>query len=581
MDSVREVAVGRAGADLAICGGQVFCAFTQEWLDSDVLVTGETVAAVVPRGDARASRATEQFDATGLFVSAGLIDAHVHIESSKLTPAGFASCVVPRGTTAIVAEPHEIGNVLGADGVTWFADACERVPLDVYMMVPSCVPASSFESPGGTIDAAQARALLDHPRAIGLGEMMNFPGVVANDAAINEMLAAAGTKHVDGHAPGLTGADLDAYVAAGIRSDHESTTAAEALDKRRRGMWTLLREASNASNLVDLLEVVRQHGPSWSAFCTDDREPDFLLEHGHMDQMCRLAVRHGIRAEDALLMATLHPALAHNLTRQGALAPAWRANIAVFEDLVSFKARAVWHRGRLVAQDGALTADNASQPAPSWVTETMRIAPFQDEDLLISAPGSTAGVRVIGAREGQLLTDSRSATVPVVDGFARADVDADVCHMAVVERHAASGRIGRSFVQGFGLQSGAFASTVAHDAHNLVVVGADAASMAACVRRLAQIGGGIAVAAGGEIVGELALPVAGLMSERDAGEVAQALEQLTGRLREQGVTIDAPFMVLSFLALSVIPSLKLTDQGLVDVDRFELVDPFAASATLA
>lgn len=571
---LAAVARGDAPADVALVGGRVLSVHTREWLDADLLLAEGRVAAVVERGSGTPVDAGEVVEAAGRYLVPGFIDAHVHVESSKLTVAGFAEAVVPRGTTTVVAEPHEIGNVLGVDGTRWFMDSAEGLPLDCWFMVPSCVPASGFESPGATIDVAGMEALLEHPRALGVGELMNFPAIVAGDPSELDKRRAIGSSHADGHAPGLQGRTLDAYAAARIGSDHESTGLAEALDKRRRGIWVLMREASNATNLRDLLPLVLQHGPEFTALCTDDREPDHLLGEGHLDHLLRLCVAGGVDPVDALLLATLHPALAHGLRDHGALVPGARADVVVLPDLREFRPEQVWSAGRLVARAGSLL-EPVRRTSPASVTDTVRIAPLDEGSFRVAAPdghGGSAHVRVVGARDGQLLTDHLVAPLPVVDGAIVAAAGEDVAKLAVVERHAASGRIGVGFVRGFGLRAGAFASTVAHDAHNCVVVGVDDASMRACVERLAEVGGGIVVARDGRVLDELPLPVAGLMSDDSPARVAAKLDELHALLRSQGVVPEAPFMVLSFLALSVIPSLKLTDRGYVDVDRFELVE---------
>lgn len=573
---LARVARGDAPGDLLLAGGTVLSVHTREWLDADVLVVDGRIAAVVERGQGAEPVAAERVDVTGRWIVPGFIDAHVHIESSKLTVAGFAQAVLPRGTTAVVAEPHEIGNVLGVDGTTWFMDSAEGLPLSCWFMVPSCVPASAFESAGATIDLDGMETLLRHPRALGIGELMNFPAIVAGGASELAKVRAAGSTHADGHAPGLRGRQLDAYAAAGINSDHESTTVAEALDKRRRGMWVLMREASNARNLRDLLPLVREHGPAFTALCTDDREPDHLVEEGHIDHLLRLCVAGGVDPIDALLLATLHPALAHGISRHGhgSLTPGARADIVVLPDLEHFEPEAVYVEGALVARVGELTSSLPTH-SPAAVQDTVRIAPLDENSFRIPAPAdarATTRVRVVGARDGQLLTDRLERDLPVRDGCVDADAAQDLAKLAVIERHHATGRIGTGFVHGFGLQGGAFASTVAHDAHNLVVVGSDDASMRACAERLAQLGGGVVVARDGVVTGELALPVAGLMTDAPVAQVAATMHELHAQLAAMGVRVDAPFMVLSFLALSVIPSLKLTDRGYVDVDAFELVD---------
>jgi adenine deaminase len=557
------VARGDAEPDLVLAGARVFSAFTREWLDGDVAVADGRIAGI-GRYDGG-----ERIDGAGRFLVPGLIDAHVHVESSKLLPAEFARVVVARGTTAVVCDPHEIANVLGAAGAHWLLEASDGLPLRVYAMAPSCVPASALESPRGALGPEEMADVLRHERAIGVAEVMDFPSVIAGDPDVLAKVAVH--PHVDGHAPGVTGAALDAYAAAGIRSDHESTTWQEALEKRRRGLWVLLREASNARNLSALLELVRRHGPEYCAFCTDDREPDMLVREGHIDAMCRQAVGEGIAPEDALLMATLYPACCHGLAELGAIAPGFHADMTLLDDLESFRASLVIAGGRVAARDGRALPIEA--PAvPGWVRDSVNAAPLAGDAFDLGAAGSDGSlVRVIEIVPGQLITVAVQEPPAVRDGHVVADPERDLAKLAVIERHHATGRVGVGLVRGFGLRSGAFASTVAHDAHNIVVVGADDASMAACARRLIALGGGIAVADGGELRGELALPVAGLLSEEPAEVVVERLDELVALLLEQGVRIEAPFMTLSFLALSVIPDLKLTDRGLVDVANARVV----------
>jgi adenine deaminase len=398
-------------------------------------------------------------------------------------------------------------------------------------------------------------------RVIGVAEMMNFPGVIAGDADEMAKLSTGLTDHVDGHAPGVRGHSLNAYLAAGIRSDHEATTYEEALEKRRLGMWVMLREASIARNLRALLPLVKQHGSDWCMFCTDDREPGFIVEEGHINQMVRVAVAEGIRPEDALVMATINPATYHRLWHLGAIAPGYQADILVLDDLTSFEPRKVLKRGA--------PPRFSRVEVPEWVRQTMHLAPVDASSFRV--PAGPKRVRVIRVIPSQLLTGIEVVEPSVRDGAMVADPARDLAKIAVLERHHATGRIGLGFVTSIGLKRGAYASTVAHDAHNVVVIGVDDADMAACARRLAEIGGGIVVADGGRVVEELALPVAGLMSDQPLAAVYERLTSMESRLADQGVTTTAPFMTLSFLALSVIPELKITDHGLVDVTRFELV----------
>ena len=549
------VARGDEPADLVLAGGRVLSVFTKEWLDVDVAVKDGHVVAL-GRYDG-----IERIDVAGAYLVPGFIDAHMHIESSKLTVDEFARAVLAHGTTAVVADPHEIANVLGTDGIHWLLDCCADLPLDVFVMASSCVPASRFESPRRPFTPGDIESLLRRRRTIGVAEMMNFPGVIAGLDSELAKLDTGLTDHVDGHAPGVHGPSLNAYVAAGIRSDHEATTFEEALEKRRLGMWVMLREASIARNLRDLLPLVKRFGTERCMFCTDDREPDFIVEHGHINQMVRVAVSEGVAVEDAIVMATLNPATYHRLWNLGGIAPGYQADILVLDDLTTFQPRQVLKRGappRFVKLE-----------VPEWVRQTVNIAPIDESSFKI--PAGPRKVRVMRVIPAQLLTGVDLVEPTARDGCLVADPGRDLVKIAMVERHHASGRVGLGFATRVGLRRGAFASTVAHDAHNIVMLGVDEADMVACAIRLAEIGGGIVIAEGGRVVEELPLPVAGLMSDRPVAEVHERLRSMESRLAAMGVTMAAPFMTLSFLGLSVIPELKITDRGLVDVGRFELV----------
>jgi adenine deaminase len=556
------VARGEAAPDFVVRGAMVFSTFTKEWLEADVAVADGRFAGL---GEYRGG---EQIDGTDQFLVPGFIDAHMHTESSKLMVDEFARAVLPHGTTAVVTDPHEIANVLGTDGIHWLLDVCEGLPLDVYVMASSCVPASAFESPRRPLTIGDMESILRRSYALGVAEMMNFPAVIAGDPAELAKLSVQGATHVDGHAPAVRGHALDAYLAAGIRSDHEATTYEEALEKRRKGMWVLIREASNARNLVDLLPLVKDYGPEHCAFCTDDREPDMLVREGHINQMCRLAVENNLAPEDALLMATLHPAQYHGLSEHGVIGPGYKADFSLLPDLVNFRPTKVFKNGVLVV-DGGRVLDFERREVPVWVRRSVRNAPVRAGDFAVTSSG--AAVRVIEVIPMQLLTNEVVRDPLISNGFAVADPERDIAKIAVIERHHATGRMGRGFVTGFGLQRGAFASTVAHDAHNIVVVGTSDEDMAACVDHLAEVGGGIVAVDGGHVVGDLPLPVAGLLSDEPVATVVERLDALHESLASMGVKISAPFMTLSFLALSVIPKLKITDHGLIDVDRFEVV----------
>ena len=529
-DLVRRIAVARGDepADLVLSGGRVLSVFTGEFLEADVAIVGQHVAGV-----GQGYEGTERLDVSGLILLPGFIDGHMHLETTKLRLDQFARAALPWGTTTVVLDPHEIANVFGIDGVRALLRDADEVPLDAYVMVSSCVPASPFESSGATLTPEDITELLrTEPRAIGLAEMMDYPAVVAGGEDAVAKVAAAGGRHIDGHAPGLSGRALNAYLAAGVRSDHECTTYEEALEKRRLGMWIMIRQGSAARNLEALLPLVLEHGITNCLLCTDDREPHDLQEHGHINDVVREAVALGCPPADAVVMATLNAARYHRLHEHGAVAPGYLADVVAVPDLVSFRPERVWKRGRLVA-DGA--------------------------------------VRVIGVDAGTIVTRALVGEPLHRDGKACADPGRDLAKLAVIERHRNTGRIGVGFAQGFGLQAGALASTHAHDAHNIVVVGTTDEDMAAAANHLRAIGGGQVVVMDGRIIAELPCPIGGLLSDLTFEEVAERARVLEEAAGELGTTLPSPFMAMSFLALSVIPELKLTDRGLVDVDRFELV----------
>jgi len=558
VDLARRLAVARGSepADLVVRGGRVLSVFTREWVEADVAVADGWVAGL---GD---YEGREVLDAAGRYVVPGFIDAHMHLESTKLLPDEFARLVLPLGTSAVVLDPHELANVLGTDGVHWLLDACDGLPLDFYFMASSSIPASVFESPRRPLSAGDLDSLLRRRRVLGLAEMMNFPGVIAGDEAELEKLELAVDVHVDGHAPGVLGKPLNAYAAAGIRSDHEALTPEEGRERLRAGMWLLIREASMARNLHALLPLVQEFGTNRIAFCTDDRDPEDIAANGHINGMVREAVAAGIAPEDAIVLASHNPATWHRLWHLGAIAPGYQADLLVLPDLERFQPEVVLKAGRPAAE--------IPRPhVPEWVKHSVRIRPVSAADFRIPWEGGSA--RVIGLVPDQVVTEHLVEEPTVTAGEAVADPDRDLAKIAVIERHLGTGRVGLGFVRGSGLQRGALASTVAHDAHNIVVVGLDDGDMAVAVRRLAELGGGIAVADGGEVRAELPLPVAGLLADAPLAEVIERSLACNDAARELGWSGATPFLTLAFLALSVIPSLKITDRGLVDVDRFELV----------
>jgi len=537
---------------------------TREWLTTDLAIAEGTIAGWGSR-DAR-----ETVDVSGAALTAAFVDAHMHLESTKLWIDEFVRTVLPHGTTAVAADPHEIANVFGVPGVTALAEASAHLPFTFGICASSCVPASHFESPGFELGSAEITELLDEHGAIGIAEVMNFPGVVNGDPEVLAKIATAGYRRVDGHAPGLGGRQLDAYLAAGVESDHECTELGEAEEKRRKGMWIFIREGSASRNLAALIPTVLSHGTDRIALCTDDREPDTLIHAGHVNDCVRLAVAAGVRIEDALVMATSNPADYHRFDHLGWLAPGYQADVLCFDDLAGFEPARVWQAGHLVAMNGDVVPGAVpNTPAPEWMRMSVHLAKLPGPEAFDREPPAGGRARVIGIESRSLTT--RDLVLDVTDPAE------GVARIGVVERHRLTGRIGLGYVRGFGLIHGAIASTVAHDAHNCMVVGAlDAdgpADMAAAVGRLAEMGGGQVAVRDGHVLAEVRLPIGGLMSDRSASDTAAEVRVLAEAASTGlGVTIDAPFMQLSFLGLSVLPELRITDKGLVDVMSFSLTD---------
>ena len=564
------VARGAAPAELVLRNGRIANVFSGEIERGDVAVHQGVIAGIGP-----GYAGHDTVDLRGAYLTPGLIDAHVHIESSLCTPAQFAQAVLPRGVTAVVTDPHEIANVAGLAGVRFMAENSRGLPLAVYIMAPSCVPATPLATSGARLGAGELRALLDAAAAIGLAEVMNFPAVIQGDPDVLAKIDAYRGRPRDGHLPGVRGRALNAYVAAGIGSEHECTTMEEAAEKLGRGLYILIREATVAHNLHTLLPLVNAHNSRRICFCTDDRIPSDLLDQGSIDYMVREAIAFGVEPITALRMATLNPAEWFGLHTRGAIAPGRVADLLVVDDLRDFRPRQVYAGGRLVAEAGRMVTD-ALPPAPSIpvsVGSTVQID-WAAVDFCIPARGSR--VRAIGAVDQQLLTIEAIVDAHIVAGEAVADPARDLLKMAVIERHRASGAMGLGFICGMGLTRGAIAGTVAHDHHNLVVIGADDRSMMAAARAVAGMGGGLAVVDGDKVVATLPLPVGGIMSDRPIAEVRAGYDRLVMAARALGSELHDPFMAMSFKALEVIPKLKLTDQGLVDVEQFAIVDLFVA-----
>ncbi len=564
-EKLIRIARGDKPAAVLLKNANLVNVFTGEVYLTDIAIRRSRIVGL---GDGY--EAEQVIDLNGKYVAPGYIDAHVHIESSMCTPREFAKAVLPRGVTSVVTDPHEIANVLGLEGISFMLEQAKYGPLSMYVMASSCVPSTHMATAGANLEADDIRHLLNNEWVIGLAEMMNYPGVIHGDSLVLDKLEAFDGSVIDGHAPGLTGKALNAYVAAGVRSDHECTTVEEAREKLRLGMTIFIREATNAHNLEALLPLVTPENSHHICFCTDDRQPADLLDQGSIDYMVRVAIQHGIDPVRAIQMGTINTARYFGLHDRGAITVGRRADLFIFSDLNNPVPEIVYRGGYRVAENGEMLP--VAQPRrPIQLRNTMNID-WDAVDFTIPANGTRA--RVIGSIPNQLVTEHRVLDVKQVDGCAVADVERDILKMAVIERHRATGNVGKGFIQGIGLRRGAIAGTVAHDHHNLVVIGADDESMMTAARAVARIGGGLVAVEGTQVLAELPLPVAGLMSEATIGEVRAVMDNLLDAARELGSPLHDPFMAMSFMALEVIPSLKLTDQGLVDVEIFEQVDLF-------
>ena len=563
LEEIIAVARGEAPSDLLLRNAQLVNVCSGEIHPADVAIYDGQIVGF------GAYEARDTVDLQGCCLCPGFIDAHVHLESSMVAPSQFARAVVPRGTTAVVSDPHEIANVLGVEGIRYMLDASQEIPLDVYIMLPSCVPATHMGTSGATISAEDLAPLWDHPCVIGLAEMMNVPGVLFRDLDVLAKLRSGGDRPVDGHAPSLFGKDLAAYVAAGIRSDHECTTLEEALEKLRLGMHIFIREGTTAHNLRDLLPLVTPRNAPMCHFCTDDRHPSDLLAEGHIDYLVRTAVGEGLNPVVAIQMATLHTARYFGLKNLGAVAPGYRADLLVFDNPQDMTILQVFKAGRPVAREGEYCGPALGVPQPP--AGAMNVA---REGLDLAVPAEGQWIKVIQVVPGQIVTRTRVERATVREGLAVADPERDLLKMAVVERHHATGNVGLGFVRGIGLRRGAIASSVAHDAHNIVVVGTSDGEMLAAIDEVIHMGGGQAVVTGGEVLARVPLPVAGLMSDQPLREVRDQVEDLARAAHSLGCALPDPAMAMSFLALEVIPELKLTDRGLVDVLKFDFVPLF-------
>ena len=557
---IIDAAAGRKAADLVLKNATFVNVFSGELETADIAVVEGIIAGI------GSYQGIHEVDMTGKIICPGFIDAHIHLESSLVSPAEFVRAVVPHGTTTVITDPHEIANVMGTDGIDYMIAATEGLPVDALFMIPSCVPASPMDESGADLDYQDIDSFFQHPRVLGLAEMMNFPGVISGDSGTLAKIAASQSHHkkIDGHAPGLTGKDLNAYVAAGVYSDHECATVEDALNKLRLGQFIMIRDGTAARNLEALIPLIQS--PKYfdrCMFCTDDKHPSDLLEKGHMDYICREAVRLGADPIQVVQVATLHAARYFLLNNRGAIAPGFLADLAVVEDLTGFHVTDVYKQGKLVYSDGQVRPF----PEPEIPSHLDALAhdTFHLPTLTASHFSQSSRKAVIGMVDGQIITTDA--------GYAESvDIEKDILKMAVVERHKNTGHIGIGYLKGYSLKSGAIATSVSHDSHNIICVGCTDGDMAFAVNRIAKNKGGIVVVENGAVLAELPLEIAGLMSELPLTEINRLLENAKSAAHRLGVgTGIDPFMTLSFMALPVIPTLRLTTRGVIDVNKQQYI----------
>ena len=560
-----KVAKGERPADLLLKNAQVINVFSGEIHDEDVAIWDQFV---VGFGDYEAK---EVMDLNGLFLAPGFVDGHIHVESSMVEIPQFARAVVPRGTTSVIADPHEIANVMGYDGIRYILEASKYNPLNVFIMLPSCVPATPLETSGSELRAFDIYPFFNEKWVLGLAEVMNYPGLLACEPELMDKLKISHAKRIDGHAPGLTGKELCAYAASGVASDHECTDVEEAREKLRLGLHIMIREGTAAKNLEALLPLVCCENSHRCFFVTDDRHPADILEQGHMDHVIRRAIELGLSPITAIQMGTLNAARYFMLNEHGAIAPGYFADLVAFESLTKIDVKKVFKNGKLVAENGKPCWNPPERPR-MFLRGSVNIKWLEGGEFQV--PARRNKIQVINLQEGQLITKKSVEPAKIEDGLAVSDVDRDIIKTVVIERHQASGKMGFGFVRGFGLREGAIASTIAHDSHNIIVIGTSDEDIMTAVIQLNKLGGGLVIAKDGRVIADLALPVAGLMSRKSLEEVNRQLKAMIEIAHLLGVKATDPFMTLSFLALPVIPELKLTDLGLVDVELFKHVDLF-------
>ena len=567
MKQLLEVARGEVRAEIVLRNGKIINVLSGEIHEGDIAISGNRIAGI------GAYDGDQVIDLKGSYIAPSFIDGHIHLESTMLSVKEFVRAVVPRGTGGCVCDPHEFANVAGTAGIDYILSAQGSLPLDLYVMMSSCVPATPLETAGASISVEQIGEYLHKPGITGIAEMMNFPGVFLGwESEINKIAQAQG-RPIDGHSPALTGKNLDAYIAAGITSDHECTSADEARDKLRRGMHILIREGTAERNMHDLLPLVTPANARHFSFATDDKHPASLMDEGHIDNHVREALAFGLDPVIVFQMASLNTARHYRAMHRGAIAPGYYADLVVFDNLADVRIRSVYKNGYLVAQDGEYLGSTDVPPVPGKLLNTINTAPFTADDFKIAANGA-AKMKVIEIIPRQIVTKAVIEDCTSANGQVTADTERDILKLSVIERHNATGNIGTGFVRGFGMKEGALASTVAHDAHNIVVVGTNDEDMAAAVHELIRIGGGLCVVRNNEVLESLPLPIAGLVSDKPLEEVRAKEDALKAAAKTCGCTLSDPFMTLSFLALSPIPALKVTDQGLVDAEKFELTNLF-------
>lgn len=552
---------GNVPADIVLKGGRLFDLVSGDLREGDIAICGDRIV-----GTLESYEGVQEIDISERIVVPGFIDTHLHIESSLVTPHEFDRCVLPRGITTAICDPHEIANVLGTEGIRFFLDSAAQTIMDIRVQLSSCVPATHLETSGARLDMSDLAPFKNHPKVIGLAEFMNFPGVLGKDPVCMEKLEAFQGKHIDGHAPLLRGLGLNGYLAAGILTDHETTSAEEALEKLSKGMHILVREGSVSRDLDALIPVITERNSPFLALCTDDRNPLDIAEHGHLDYMIRHAIAKGVEPLAIYRAASISGARAFSLRDRGLIAPGWRADLVVLDTLEDCNAQMVFSAGRHV--NDALFATRPTT-APVGL-ESVKAPKLTAQSFAVQK--SDGPVPVIGILPGKIITEHRKFELPVSGDEAQGDISRDILKVAVIERHGKNGNIATGFAQGFGLKRGAIASTIGHDSHNLCVIGADEISMATVANRLGEIGGGFAVADGENVLAEIALPLAGLMSLAPYETVRELLIPLREAARSLGGTLDEPFLQLAFLPLPVIPHLKISDRGMVDVDAFAIIE---------